>query len=603
MKKVTKVFTQALSKKDKRNFFAIVLAQSATSILDVIGILLVGLISALTVNLVLESNQNSSFSKIITRLNLEIYPTRNIIFILSFLTLIFFVSKSILSIFINQKVFLYYGKRQADFSSNLFSKFLNSPYFWVKKQNYERLHAAVAVGVDAIFVRVLGNMVMVLSDSILLIFVLLFLIIFNPLVSFFTFLYLAIFATILNSLIGKKAILYGNINSKNSQLSHRFLNIAFSSFKDLFVMSKTGKLKIEFEEAELAKSNSSAKGLWIQQLPKYIFEIAFTIGIFLLSFFLLISTIDNISVLMVFLVSSSRIVPAIFRIQSGLLGIKLGYAHALIALKLVSDLKVRNDLNDEESYYSLQFPPKIEIESMYFRHDDSNDYLLENISLSIEPGEIIAIVGESGTGKTTLVDLILNLYKPTKGNIKITEKLQKIIPGRSFGIGYVPQSPLIFSGTLLSNITFDLNSDEFNDSKLKNAIKLANLQDLISKLPYGLQTELNNSGGYISGGEKQRIALARALYIQPKLLVIDEGTSSLDYASENLISESIMSLRGEVTTIIIAHRLTTVKKVDKIYFLDSGMIIGQGNFFELKKLLPKFSLWVDMMNSESQSSE
>ena len=138
-----------------------------------------------------------------------------------------------------------------------------------------------------------------------------------------------------------------------------------------------------------------------------------------------------------------------------------------------------------------------------------------------------------------------------------------------------------------------------NRKSLDYAIKSANLEDLIRKLPDGINTELTNVGGILSGGEKQRIAIARALYLKPKLLVIDEGTSSLDYTSENLITQTLMALREQVTIIIIAHRITTIRKVNNIYFMGNGKIMGVGNYSSLQKAVPEFKNWVQQLNSDT----
>lgn len=599
LKNAVALFKSFFPKSDFKIYILIIITQIITATLDIFGILLVGLVSTLAASYVLNQTFNNPIYNLLSVLNLETFSTRSLIFSLSLLTLLFFVVKSILSIYANRLIVIYYGKKQAEFSTNLFSNLLNSSYVWLRKQNYEDIHAAVIVGVDSIYVRVIGNVILVISDLLLLILVLIFLIFYNPAVTFFTFCYLLLFAIALQRLVGNRALTYGEQNSMSSINSHRFLNIAFSSFKDVFVMAKSQDFKRNFQLGQSLKSISSAKGLWIQQLPKYIFEIALTIGIFLLSFFLLVNTLNNISVLMVFLVASSRLVPAIFRIQSGIIGTKLGFPHALKAIKLSESLQKRENFFIENTNQVLQNPPRIEIKNVSFQFPDASDFVLNNINIEIEPGEIIAVVGESGSGKTTLVDLILNIYSPDSGAIKIKDGSTEFVPGITQGIGYVPQHPLMFSGSLLENITFGSDANDISSRYLAFAIRHANLADVIEKLPSGLYTDLSNIGSFLSGGEKQRIALARALYTNPKLLVIDEGTSSLDYSSEKLITDSLLSLSGKMTIIVIAHRLNSIRNVNKIYFIEAGRIQKSGNFFELQKSVPKFAEWIKSMQSDN----
>jgi ABC-type multidrug transport system fused ATPase/permease subunit len=354
-----------------------------------------------------------------------------------------------------------------------------------------------------------------------------------------------------------------------------------SSFKEIFVMNKKDYFKDKFKNAEYLKSTVTAKSLWAQQLPKYFFEIGLIIGTFILSFSLLTSNVSNISTLTIFIVASGRLVPALFRIQSGIFSLASGYSNALLAIEFFNDLKLRSDLVSRATDEVLTSPPSIEIQSVAFRFPDSKDSLLENISINIASGEVVAFVGKSGSGKTTLVDLILNIYKPSKGRIVLKDGLSEVTPGIINGISYVPQNPLIFRGTVLQNIVFGTDSKSISQASLNYAITSANLDEFIKRLPEGINTNLSNVGGILSGGEKQRIAIARALYLKPKLLVIDEGTSSLDYTSENLITQTLMSLEGKVTIIIIAHRITTLKNCTQIVQLGHQGVRRIGSYEDI----------------------
>ena len=589
------------SKKDKKYFGIIIVIQGFIALLDILGIFFVGIVGTLVANYLISSNLNSLVLKILTLLGLENYSIKFLIFIFSILTLIFFIVKTFFSIYTNHKLLLFYGKKQTDFSTMLYRKLLNSSYGWLKKQNSERIYTAIDVGAHALFVRLVGNSILVMSDTLLLFFVLIFLILFNPIISFFTFVFFLTIAIILQKVIGKRASFYGSSYTENLIDSSGFLTIASSSFKEIFIMNKRNYFEDKFHKSDSLKSLATAKGLWIQQLPKYIFEISLAIGIFLLSFSLLIESVNNISILMIFIVASGRLVPAIFRIQSGVLGINLAYPNALIAVDFLNELNVKDDFVSKKYENKLVNAPSIEIESLFYKFPDSESDLLQDISIDIKAGEVVAFVGQSGSGKTTLVDLILNLYSPSRGRIVLKDGSNVITPGKINGIAYVPQHPLILKGSIVENIAFGTDHDEVNLDALHYAITYANLDGLIKKLPNGVDTELSNLGGILSGGEKQRIALARALYFKPKFLVIDEGTSALDYTSEKLITDSLMSLEGDVTIIIVAHRITTIKNIDKIYFLGGNRIIGSGNYNSLQKTVPEFANWVDLLGSQKIS--
>lgn len=591
-----------ISKRDKKIFGIIIGILGFTALLDIIGIFFVGVVGALVASYLVASNLNATVLEVVTLFGLESYSTKFLIFIFSLLTLVFFTLKSFLSVFISHRVLIFYSQKQTEFSTMLYRKLLKSSFGWLKKQNSERIYTAIDVGSHAIFIRVIGNSILIISDTMLLFFVLIFLVLFNPIVSFFTFVFFLFIAIILQKVIGKKASDYGKSYTENLMSSSGLLTIASSSFKEIFVMNKKDYFVDKFRNSDSLKSIATAKGLWIQQIPKYIFEIALAIGIFLLSFSLLIESVNNISVLMIFTVASGRLVPAIFRIQSSVLGINLAYSNALVAVNFLDELQVRDDFKSKMSDDSLLNAPSIEINSLFYKFPGTNNYLLEDISINIGAGKIVAFVGQSGTGKTTLVDLILNIYEPDKGTIIVKDGLKKVTVGQVNGIAYVPQHPLILKGSIAENIAFGMDRKDVNLDALNYAITNANLDALIKSLPDGVDTELSNLGGILSGGEKQRIALARALYMKPKLLVIDEGTSALDYTSEKSITESLMALQGSVTIIIVAHRITTIKKIKEIYFLDSGKVIGSGNYLTLQRLVPEFANWVDLLESQDKYS-
>lgn len=589
-------FINILSKRDKKIYFLVMLVQSFIALLDIIGIFLVGTVAILVTSYLIGTNLNDQVLIFTNLLQLDSYSSKVVLFIFSLTTIIFFVLKTIFSIYINKKILLFYAKKQSEFSSTLYSKILNSSYVWFKKQNSERVYTALSIGPNAIFMRIIGNSLLIFSDVLLLFFILIFLFIFNPVVSIFTFVFFWSFAIILQKIIGKKAQTYGEDYINSEMVSHEYLNVVLASFKEIFAMNKKDHFEYGFQNSENSKAISSAKILWIQLLPKYVFEIALTLGIFVLSFTLLTGDVNNIAILTVFIVASGRIVPALFRIQSTILNLITGYGNALVTLEFLLDLQIRTDLNSQAISHVLRNPPSISMQSVSFKFPDSNDYLFENVTIDIESGEAIALVGKSGSGKTTIVDLILNIYLPSKGAVVLKDGLMEISPGNVTNISYVPQSPIIFKGTVLENIVFRKGDSGFNQEALEYAITGAHLDNLIKRLPKGLNTELGNLNGILSGGEKQRIAIARALYLKPKLLVIDEGTSSLDYSSENLITQSLKSLEGDVTIIIIAHRINTIKNIKKIYFMDDCKIIGSGNYTDLQKSVPQFAEWVNSLD-------
>jgi ABC-type multidrug transport system fused ATPase/permease subunit len=221
---------------------------------------------------------------------------------------------------------------------------------------------------------------------------------------------------------------------------------------------------------------------------------------------------------------------------------------------------------------------------------------LNGVSLTIKPGETIAIVGPSGAGKTSLVDTILGVLKPDSGVVTISRMPpQDAINYWPGAIAYVPQDVVISNKSFLENITLGYDKESLNESLVKEAVRIAQLHEFVKSLPQGMHTLVGERGSKVSGGQRQRIGIARALYTNPKLLVLDEATSSLDGQTEADISSSILELRGKVTIVIIAHRLSTVLNADRIYYLEDGKIAAQGTFSEVRRLVPDFDSQAKLM--------
>jgi ATP-binding cassette subfamily C protein len=216
--------------------------------------------------------------------------------------------------------------------------------------------------------------------------------------------------------------------------------------------------------------------------------------------------------------------------------------------------------------------------------------------LKIEPGSQWAFVGPSGSGKTTLVDLILGIQEPMSGEILISG----LEPRTSFkthplAVAYVPQDVEIVNGSIKHNILLGLDETKFKDIQIWNLLERVKLSELVTNLPQKLESQVGESGAKLSGGQRQRLGIARALITQPKLLVLDEATSALDSETELAITESLTALKGEITILVIAHRLSTVKDSDVIVYLNDGNIEALGKFDEVKKLVPNFARQAELM--------
>lgn len=415
--------------------------------------------------------------------------------------------------------------------------------------------------------------------------VIVFFIFIDPLTAIASLSIFTIMALIQNYFLSKSALKSG-VNVKNFEA--RVFDLLEDSHlisKTLAVMhSKTLKQELSARLTALARSRSTS--VFLESLPRYSTEIMLIIGSSMVVGSIVIwGNSDELFVsLAVFGVAGFRILPSINRLQGLILGIfsKAPFAYTSVNFSALDSGNVlvrqshKNLTGDQNSI--------IELKSVSFRYSPERPEVIKGISLSIRDGLQYAFVGPSGSGKTTLADLCLGLLEPTSGEI-----FRRFESGNS-SVAYVPQDSTLIRGAIDHNITLEWSKVAIDNYSMYQAIKDSELNYLMSDYFSSTAREQLE----LSGGQKQRVSLARALYRQPKLLVMDEPTSSLDADHESKFIDSINALKGRVTTIIIAHRLTTVQRADVVIYMDSGHIRGIGTFSNLKNTIPDFANQVNL---------
>jgi ABC-type multidrug transport system fused ATPase/permease subunit len=243
------------------------------------------------------------------------------------------------------------------------------------------------------------------------------------------------------------------------------------------------------------------------------------------------------------------------------------------------------------------FNPSIQLRNVTLSYPGKDHKAVNNVSLTIKPGDIVALVGPSGAGKTSIIDLMLGIIEPDEGSVLINglKPLDAIStwPG---AIGYMPQDVMIANGTIRENVMLGYTPDKKHEEKVLSALKVAQLMDFVNELPDGLEQQMGDRGTRISGGQRQRLGIARAVFNTPRLLVLDEATSALDGITESQISDAIQKLGDEVTVVMIAHRLSTVLAANKVIYMNKGEVIAQGTFAEVRKSVPDFDRQAELMS-------
>ena len=257
---------------------------------------------------------------------------------------------------------------------------------------------------------------------------------------------------------------------------------------------------------------------------------------------------------------------------------------------------IREHENQASTVEPIPFSDNIEISDITYAYPDSDRPALENISLTIRRGQSVAFVGSTGSGKSTLINVLLGFLKPEKGQIMVDGKdIHDNLPGWLKHIGYIPQTIVLLDDSIRRNVAFGIRDEDIDDAQVDMAIAAAQLTEFIESLPEGLETVVGERGVRLSGGQRQRVGLARALYHNPDILVMDEATSSLDNQTENLVMKALEELKANRTFIMIAHRLSTVNQCDRLYFLKDGRIEADGTYEELKTVHEEFQRMAEIV--------
>lgn len=591
-----------LSKRSRRILFAGIILQLAINLGDIAAIAMVGALGALGANYVAGISLPEWITTGLNTLGLSNFSIQSLIVYISILTATLFISKSVLTSIGTLKLFKFIARRQSEISTSLVTSLASANFRWMRKQNLQQITYSVTDGVNAMTTGIIGNFILLVSDLSLLVFIVIVLIFIDPATALFTFMFFGLVSIVLNKTIKGMSIRFGEQLSTSTIKGRSQLESLLKLYREISIASKQSFFVDEFRSTRQVNSNANGLALWLQQFPKFIFEISLVIGAgALVAYQVWVNDASNvIGVLFVFLAAAGRLIPALMRIQNSLLQISNYRYGANLTLDLISNLddltlKFRSTPRTVE----IDGAPDINLNDITFLYDDSGKPVFENLSLKINSGEVIAIVGPSGAGKTTLIDLILGIYKPNEGDIYLSTQSQKVNPESVINFAYVPQMPNLISGSLQENITLGLKQSEVNIEFLKHAVTSSGLDDLIKNLPNGLDTKIDSIGNRLSGGELQRISIARALYLNAKLIVLDEGTSSLDGNTEKFVTDYLFSLKGKVTIIIVAHRLSSIKMADNIYYLEEGEIKGSGKFNDLQESLPGFAEQVKNMSLEA----
>ncbi len=486
--------------------------------------------------------------------------------------------------------------RNHSLSRRLLENYMHRPYVFFLNENTARLGRNILSETGNVINGILIPGIEMIARAVVLLFIMVFLIAINPVLALVLAFSLGAVYGVIYLFMRRKLARIGKERMEANAMRFKTANEAFGGIKAIKLMGGEETFIKRYSIHSLQFSKHMATASVLSRVPHYALETVAYGGIILLVIYLLATQGDLGQVLPLaglYMLAGYRMMPAMKQLFQGATKVRFNIAvldTLYEALRSGATTQAHCD-NSRNIIEPLSLKNRLELDSITFYYPGVESPVIPKLSLNVEAGSSIAFAGKTGAGKTTICDIILGLLSPSEGTIRVdgVELVPENMRQWQRNLGYVPQEIYLQDDTIASNIAFGSIEGKIDVDAVEQAARIANIHDfIINKLPQGYDTLVGERGVRLSGGERQRIGIARALYHDPAVLVLDEATSALDGATEQAVFKAIENVAMVKTLIIIAHRLTTVRKCDVIYVIDDGSIVGQGTYNELMASSAKF---------------
>jgi ABC-type multidrug transport system fused ATPase/permease subunit len=593
--------SKILNKTDLKKIYVVAIVQILLSFMDLLGVAIVGVLGALAISGVESQKPGNRVSSVLKFLNLQNMNFQSVILVLGTGAATILLARTVASIIITKRTLHFLSNRGALISSRIISQILSMPLLRLQKYSSQSIIYSVTQGVEALALGIIGTSVTLISDLSLLLVMFVGLFVVDPTTALTSILVFTLIGILLYLFMHKKSQILGASKAKLNVESNELIVEVLEAYREISVRNRKSYYANKINNIRFDMASTSAEISFLPNISKYVMEASIVFGALVIAAvqFLMKDAVHAVATLSIFMAAGTRIGPAALRVQQGAVQIRTGGGYVEPTLQLIEDLRGYSPISDKDlppEFVHRNFVPKIELNSVFFTYPDQINPAISDVNLSIEPGSVVAIVGPSGAGKTTLVDILLGVISPDKGSVQISSSSPEIAIEKWPGaIAYVPQDVVIMSGSIKKNVAQGFSTNQVPDQDVSAALRTAKLDDFISGLPLGIEAEVGERGTNLSGGQRQRLGIARALLTKPALLVLDEATSALDGDTELQISQAIKELRGNTTVILIAHRLSTVRDADKVVYMAKGQVVSTGTFEEVRKSIPDFDRQASLM--------
>jgi len=593
--------SRTIPAKSRIKLILVIALQIGLGILDLLGVAAIGILGALAISGVGSHQPGNRVSIALRILHIQNGSLQYQAAILGIAAATLLLSRTVLSVLITRRIMHFLSRRGAELSSILVDDLLSRSILEINSRTIQQTIYIVTTGVNTMMLGVIGAAIALISDLSLLTVMSIGLFVVDPLISLTSTLVFICIGFAMYKFLHQRVRRLGETEALLTVSSNEKISEILLTYRESLVRNRRHFYSKEIQKQRFALADVVAEQAFMPNISKYVIEGTVVFGALAIGAtqFLLQDATHAISTLSIFLAAGSRIAPAILRVQQGSLQVKGSLGAALPTLEMLEqiELEEKSDFPSAvPNFIHPGFSGDVVLKDVNFTYPGSSKKVINNVSLKFNAGEFVALVGSSGAGKTTLADLIIGVLTPDSGQVSISGvNPLSAISMWSGAMSYVPQEVTIVNGSILENVALGYDTNDVRESEVRDSLIQAQLNDFVLSLPGEFDSLVGERGTKLSGGQRQRLGIARALFTKPKLIIFDEATSSLDGQTESEISNSILELKGDVTLIVIAHRLSTVKSADKVVYLEQGEVRFIGTFEEVRSAVPDFDTQATLM--------